>query len=151
MRKTLLVACLLTLLPALATAKTFYRWMDPQGATHYTLAAPEGISSVKVEIDTGVTTDEDGDVVTSQTAAPAATTTAAAPQPAAESNDQSSTQGSKFKERCDQYRTNLNALKAGGELTTKNAKGELEAVTAEQRAQMIKEAEDVLSSCPPAG
>lgn len=149
MKKVVLVASLFCLLPALASAKTFYRWMDAQGATHYTVTAPEGISSTRVEIDTGVTSEEDGsgdDSSQPATPTPAASDNAQA----ATDTGKESTQGSKFKERCDQYRSNLNALKAGGELTTRNAKGELEAITAERRAQMIKEAEDVLSNCPPA-
>lgn len=142
--KKIVYVTLFCLISGLATAQTFYRWKDDQGATHYTLTPPEGRSSTSLEVSTGVTSDEPAN--TNVTPAPAPAPTA---KPA-EDTDKPKDKVATYKERCDQYRKNLDLLKSGNQLSTKGEDGKLRAVSEEERAKMEANAKEMLTACPPA-
>lgn len=140
--KKIVCLILLCLVSSLASAETFYRWKDDQGATHYTTAPPQGRSSTSLEVETGVTSEQP--VTTAASNLPA--TPAAAP---AKEEEGEKTKVATYKERCDQYRKNLKLLQSGNQLTTKGEDGKLRSVTAEDRAKMEANAKQMLTACPP--
>lgn len=143
--KKIVYVTLFCLISGLASAQTFYRWKDAQGATHYTLTPPEGRSSTSLEVSTGVTSEEPANTVATK-AAPAA----AAPATKATPKKTDTTKVATYQERCDQYRANLDMLKSGSQLTTKGEDGKLRAITKEDRTKMTATANEMLAACPPA-
>lgn len=153
MRRTSFISALLAAAlvlggPALAAGK-YYKWIDENGVTHYTLSPPpDGRQGEQVRTFNSASSDQSEALQKleqqREAAAKAREQAATTPREPTESAEQKAAR----EERCKQHRDNLRTLK---ELPTVRrqdpATGEMTVVTDEERQKLIQETEKALEEC----
>lgn len=140
MKKLLLITAL-CLLTGLASAQTFYRWVDSNGITHYTTTAPTDQKSASLDVVTGTRhptinksqTDDKTDQAS-----------------ASQASDEKDAPVNQFLANCKTYRSNLALLQSDAVLTVKGEDGKPRMLTDKERAQRLTNVESMLTACPPA-
>jgi hypothetical protein len=139
-----------TLLVALTTQVTagsaFYKWTDQDGVTHYTESPPpDGVSATEVRTRDTTSSDQEKALERLQERRDAADK---ARKRETEAAREQAEPAAVAKERCDQYRENLEILRTKPVVRSKDPEtGEETILDTEQREKMIKDAEEILRNC----
>lgn len=147
----LLASTLLVVLTGHASAgNEFYKWTDKDGVTHYTESPPpDGVSATEVRTRDTTSSDQEKALERLQERREAADKArSAAAKREAEAAREEAEPEAVAKERCEQYRENLEILRTKPVVRSKDPEtGEETILDAEQREKMIKDAEEVLRNC----
>lgn len=139
-----------TLLVALTTQVTagsaFYKWTDQDGVTHYTESPPpDDVSATEVRTRDTTSSDQEKALERLQERRDAADK---ARKRETEAAREQAEPAAVAKERCDQYRENLEILRTKPVVRSKDPEtGEETILDTEQREKMIKDAEEILRNC----
>lgn len=143
MKKTLTclaLACLVTAGPAFADK--YFKWTDAKGVTHYSDAPPppDAASTGEVKVTTRLPSDSESAVerlekqraetLKNLNTPPTGAMPAAAPP---------KTDKSQYAERCKQLRANLETLQNSARIREENEKGEVRALTDEEKQQRTED------------
>lgn len=143
-----LAGALLT--PQFAHAKTFYKWVDSDGVTHYSARKPRGQEAEEVEVKGGRTTKTSPSAASANTGAAAATQAAApqqqtAPAGAAESD---AALANKDPERCKAARERLQTLESYARVRIRGEDGQLRYLSQQEKDEKLQEAKQAIQeSC----
>lgn len=147
----LLASTLLVLLAGHASAgNAFYKWTDKDGVTHYSESPPpDGVSGTEVRTRDTASSDQEKALERLQERREAADKArSAAAKRESEAAREKAEPEAVAKERCEQYRKNLEVLRTKPVVRSRDPEtGEETVLDTEQRETMIKEAEEVLRNC----
>ena len=147
----------LTLIPfavgQMSHATPFYKWIDEQGATHYTQTPPPQKIAKKVVVSAHIPSDSATAIKKLDTVTKTDLKEDAADEKAADKAKTTATaeaaRRAKNAPQCQQLRASLTELQSGKRLRESDAKGERSYVTEAQKATKIQQANtQITKDCP---
>ncbi|MDF1780978.1 MAG: DUF4124 domain-containing protein [Alcanivoracaceae bacterium] len=145
-----LTAGLLMIGSPLYAASKYFKWVDENGVTHYTTTPPpEGKNSEEVRTYNSASKDQEkAKQNLEQRRENDAAERARTKSELAEKEKEQAEPNAVREERCQKHRNNLNTLKTGPRVRSKDPEtGELIALDDEARAKMIADTEKALANC----
>ncbi|MFZ5757706.1 MAG: DUF4124 domain-containing protein [Pseudomonadota bacterium] len=131
-----------------AQAGQFYKWVDDQGVTHYGEKAPDGARAAPVSIGDTTSSDADSEIKRlDEKRAAAADARKKEAEAAAGKPPVPASERERINQLCDQHRQNLNTLKSGGRVVTKDEKGNKRYLTDQEKADQAKFSEGEIQRC----
>jgi len=139
----------LALVSGPALAKTFYKWVDSDGVTHYGNEAPQGSNASEVDTHTGVSSSAPGEQKALEQQRKQRQQEKKAQQEQKKLEQEKKDNPEKVsKEFCEQHRKNLETLQNRPIVREKDPKtGEMKVLTQEEKNQMVEETKKALEKC----
>lgn len=149
------------LTPALALAGLFilgagaaeagiYKWVDEKGVTHYGEKAPEGAKAATVKVTDTTSSDAEDEIRKlgeKRTAGAAEQQKAAARADMQKQKELPADERERTRKLCDQHRKNLETLRSGQRVSTRDEQGNARSLSDEEKANQLKFAEGEVARC----